>query len=884
MCGICEAFRPTDDDCVYEDNATYATITEGSDAAAGTNTNYTMSVGDTFSGTLSSNSDVDWVEINLTAGETYTISMTGSSTLTDTYLDLYDAGGNVVTYDDDSGPGLYSEITFAATSSGTYYIGGAAYPNASNYGAYTIDVETTEPVAEGSLDELADYLTDGFWSDYGGDWRSFNTSSSNVITVNISDLNATERDLALAALESWEMVADVSFSVTTSTGADIMFYNDDNGNSTSLNAYSTSDLSGNTINSSDVVITSGWVNSYMGDEIGTYGFQTYIHEIGHALGLGHQSAYNGSANFPSDADFANDSWQMSIMSYFSQSENTNVSASLAYLVTTMMADIRAIQNLYGAAGAGSVTSGDTIWGVGTNLNNYLGDLFNDWENGTNTVYSGDPIAFTIYDADGTDTLNLSISTSDDRIDMQDGTFSDVDGLIGNVGIMVGTVVENLYAGSGNDDITGNSANNEIYGGAGDDTIRALDGDDIVDGEGGSDIVYLGDGADRFNGSSDVDGDTVYGGAGSDIMSGGSAMDELRGEDGWDRIYGGDGNDLIVGGQGNDRLYGQDDNDSIYGESDDDIMYGGNGADWMSGGTGDDRVSGDAGDDELYGGDGNDYVYGGTENDTIYGNGSTDRLYGQDGNDTIFGGAGRDYIYGGDGADRASGEDGNDIMFGGAGYDRLWGGTGSDSINGEAGVDRLYGQDGDDTLSGGEDADYLYGGNDNDTLFGDSGADILSGDAGVDQLDGGTEGDRLYGGTGDDTLIGGDGYDRLYGQDDNDILYGGQGNDYLYGGDGNDTLYGGTGDDTLVGNVGEDTFVFDEVALGTDMINDFTLTEDTLSLSSDIWGGTTLTANQVVSTYGVISNGDLILDFGDTTIILSGVTDTAGLASDISIIA
>ena len=69
--------------------------------------------------------------------------------------------------------------------------------------------------------------------------------------------------------------------------------------------------------SSDWVTTDGGANDGK-TGIDSYGYQTYIHEIGHALGLGHQGPYNGSASYSTNALYANDTWQYSIMSYFSE--------------------------------------------------------------------------------------------------------------------------------------------------------------------------------------------------------------------------------------------------------------------------------------------------------------------------------------------------------------------------------------------------------------------------------------------------------------------------------------------------------------------------------------------------------------------------------------
>ena len=51
-----------------------------------------------------------------------------------------------------------------------------------------------------------------------------------------------------------------------------------------------------------------------------------------------------------DANFTNDSWQSSIMSYFSQSENTSINASFAFLSNFNVNDLIALNDIYSPQG------------------------------------------------------------------------------------------------------------------------------------------------------------------------------------------------------------------------------------------------------------------------------------------------------------------------------------------------------------------------------------------------------------------------------------------------------------------------------------------------------------------------------------------------------
>lgn len=589
-------------------------ITETADAAENASTAYVMQPWDAFWGEISSVLDEDWVAISLVAGESYNIRILGGLSLGelgDPYMRLYNSIGQEIAIDGSNLAGsATSHLRFTATESGTFYI--EADAQLLGTGEYRLHVEH---VTEGTTQDLADFLQSGYDAAYDYTSVQFDTRFSNALTVNINAISAGAQKLALWALEGWSMVADLTFSVTSGI-ADITFEDSDNSG-----AYASWSYSGGYITQATVNIPDNWSDVSDG-EIGGYGFQTYLHEIGHALGLGHQGTYNGNATYDIHNTFTNDSWQQSVMSYFAQDENTNTDADFAYVITPMLADIMAIQNVYGAAAAGTATDGDTVYGNNTTLNNSLGVYFDAANGGPDLgVKEFNPISLTLFDHGGNDTLDLTNNTTDDRIDIRQGSFSDVGGLIGNVAVAVGTVIEDMFAGSGNDWASGNGAGNEIHGNDGNDRLLGRGGKDYLDGGAGDDIIFGGGQADY-----------ILGGLGNDEVAGGGGADQISGGDGDDELYTWGGNDIAWGGAGHDILGGYKGHDELYG------------------GAGNDEVWGGDGNDLLGGGAGNDTIGGGTGSDTIWGGGGIDRIYAGAGDDLITAGSGDDLINGGNGAD------------------------------------------------------------------------------------------------------------------------------------------------------------------------------------------------------------------------------------------
>lgn len=461
------------------------------DAPATASTSQSVDVGGSYLGTLETRGDIDWVKVDLVAGQSYTISVAGigSSAVSDTVLRVFDPSslsrsGTVVASNDDvnAGAGDYSSsVTFTATSSGTYYIDVSAYSSrdTGNYQILVMEDQPPAPMEGWTTQQIADYLTTGYWQNNGGP-RQFDVVAGGDITVNLIALDSQYADFARQALQTWSDLTGLQF-VEVSSNADITFTSVANDG-----AWSSSATSGGIILSSTVNVQPNWAND-------DYTLQTFIHEVGHALGLGHAGPYNGSATYGVDNAYLNDSWQATIMSYFTQTENTEIDASFAYLLTPMDADLVAIRDLYGTT---SLTrTGDTVYG------------YNSTEGGIFTQYYLDGLTFsayalTIVDDGGTDTIDLSGSSKALRLDLNPGVASDTGGLTGNLIIGTGTIIENAIGGVGNDVLNGNAADNNLIGGAGRDTLSGGEGNDTLAGGLGSDTIDGGEGTDTavFTGS------------------------------------------------------------------------------------------------------------------------------------------------------------------------------------------------------------------------------------------------------------------------------------------------------------------------------------------------------------------------------------------------
>ncbi|KQW31884.1 hypothetical protein ASE36_06635 [Rhizobium sp. Root274] len=671
-----------------------------------------------------------------------------------------------------------------------------------------------------------------------------------------SAFNATQQARAILALTLWDDVIASSIQQvtagTTTSAANIEF-----GNATSGVSYAHAyfPTTGSVWMNSAYNSGQG-TNDLMTPKIGAHGFLTFVHEIGHALGLEHMGEYNGSADTPSSYQ---DSTVYSVMSYFGPSWGSGSSNGEGLVAwadwvgadgklyspqTPMMNDIMTMQSMYGADT--TTRTGNTVYGFQSNITGTTAAIY-DFTQNLNPIIC-------IWDAGDTDTLNLSGWNTASTVDLAPGSFSSANSMTMNISIARGAWIENAVTGNGNDTVTANALANVITTNGGNDTINAL---------GGNDTIAAGTGNDRIDGGEGTD-TVVFGDSWANItwtynvaLATFTFMGTLIGADTITAV------ERFIDSMNVERTLASLLDPSLLpavasvaaGAS---TVTEGTGSTtavtftitlskaatatesltWTAAGTGTNAANASDFSGALTGtvsfaaGETTKTVTVYLNGDTTFESAETFALALSAASSGLkLGTASATVTIANDDAQATpyilNGTSRSEVLTGTDFIDQISGGGGNDTLRGNAGNDILFGAAGNDILDGGAGADQMTGGAGNDIYYVDVLGDVITEarNAGTDTVRttlsvytlsswlenieylgagdftgaGNELANRITGGAGNDTLSGGIG---------NDTLIGGLGNDSLDGGAGNDTMTGGAGNDRMTGGAGNDTYVVD----------------------------------------------------------------------------
>jgi Ca2+-binding RTX toxin-like protein len=628
-------------------------------------------------------------------------------------------------------------------------------------------------------------------------------------------LTANQQVAVVSALAAWSAVANIKFSQTTDTITNVGDLRFGGYSLMESGTVAWAYLPGSTPKSGDVWI--GPETNQANPVKGSYDYLTFVHEIGHAIGLKHPFATSLTNSTVLDATL--DDVRYTVMSY---------NDSYSYQPTTpMLLDILAIQSLYGA---------NTLWQAG------------------NTTYSwasNQSVFETIWDAGGVDTIDATNQLNAVRINLNEGAFSQIGKAFLDIKTMTafneglaiayGAKIENAVGSDNDDSLIGNALDNILNGRGGADTMMGGTGNDTYFVDNIGDTVI-----ETSTLSSEIDTvlsyidytltanveNLVLMGTGNLAGTGNALNNVITGNWGQNTLDGGAGADTLIGGGGNDTYIVDNagdvvvENNEVGGgidtvKSSVNYSLGANVENIELTGTANLNANGNTLNNVMTGNSGNNVLNGGAGVDTMIGGGGDDTYYldqaaelglvqenASEGNDTL-----RVYYNAtasnstvdlnqsnltnvenvwlmGTGNYTVQGNAQDNYLLGGAGNDNLQGGAGDDRLDGAAGADTLAGGIGDDTYVIDNAGDVVIEG------VGEGHDRVLS-NIGY-TLTANVEDGQLLGSS--DLFLIGNGLDNvLTGNSGNNILNGQEGADIMAGGAGNDTYFVDNLGDVIIEN-------------------------------------------------------------------------------------
>ena len=418
---------------------------------------------------------------------TFPTGITGLGQIVGTYVDsnnishgFFYSAGSYTTLDDPSGITRLGGINNITTTSLNQIVG--SYGDSSGEHGFLYSPSSAFKWGSSTLSTSGGNVT--YWFDTAHNWTM------------------SEKNIIISGLALWSAETNITFSEAASASvANFTFKSNSNEFTHTVLPITTGATIGSGTDGSPTP-TAPYINFHFNygaiddpfEVNGNIAYHDIVHEEGHMIGLEHAGPYNSLA--PQLQFTAYNSGLWSIMSYIEPDNplakffnsypvtgtdwGMDPTGQTRHSTTPMILDILAAQRLYGPPTSGPLANGGQIFGFNSNIPGTAtdGSIHRYFDFTVNTH----PIV-TIWDGGTNNTLDLSGWSASSTINLTPGTFSSANGMVNNIAIAVGTVIDHAIGGTGDDIIVGSRGNDTITGGG---------GNDLIDGDGGSNtVIYSG---------------------------------------------------------------------------------------------------------------------------------------------------------------------------------------------------------------------------------------------------------------------------------------------------------------------------------------------------------------------------------------------------------